>query len=127
MELKFYDREHKKFYEQKTKDKKFDRYSKALIYLLSMIKETRQHFNDIYDIEKREIKPEVLKTSWQTSTSLVVCRLAFNLYNDFCYDIVESYYNISSKYTVSNIFCHTVFAEYFFEAICVRYGIKRGE
>ena len=59
-----------------------DCYHKALIYILGISEDTRNHFSQIYDIKSGYIKPECLHQGWQTSGSVRVVRLAFNLYTD---------------------------------------------
>lgn len=120
---KFIDEEHKLFYEGKLKQiGKYDVYDKSMIYILSICSETRQHFKEIFDVENSEIKVECLNSAWQTSTSLKVCRLAFNLFNGFKYDSDEDIetHTVSKYYNVDEIFC-CVYAPYFYEAIRLRY------
>ena len=79
----FINKEHENFYNEKIGQASIiDSYRKTLIYLLSSNKETRQNFNEIYNLQKDEINIESLSKPWQTGTSLNTCRLAFNLYGD---------------------------------------------
>ena len=80
--LKFYDDEQRKFF-LRHNGEKLDIYNKSLVYLLSLTEDTRKHFASIYDESKREINIDILSKSWQTSTSIIICRLAFNLFNGF--------------------------------------------
>lgn len=119
----FINEEHKLFYEGKINQiGKYDVYYKSLIYTLSICSETRKHFKEIFNAENGEIKVECLNSAWQTSTSLKVCRLAFNLFNGFKYDSDEDIetHTVSKYYNVDEIFC-CVYAPYFYEAIKIRY------
>lgn len=82
----FLDDEHKKYYE------KFlnldctsldDTERKSLFYLLSFNEVTRHNINSIYDFKRHWIKTECLNNGFQTSGSLAITKLAFNLYNGF--------------------------------------------
>lgn len=98
----FINEEHEKFYKEKIGQvKQLDCYTKSLIYLLSSNQETRSHFKEIYEIKTNEINLESLKSPWQTSTSLSICRLAFNLFGDIISDDYEN--GVSYLYTVSSI------------------------
>ena len=79
----FANKEHEKFYYEKLKQARYqDCYHKALIYVLGISEDTRNHFSQIYDMKSGYIKPECLHQGWQTSGSVRVVRLAFNLYTD---------------------------------------------
>ncbi len=79
----FADEEHEKFYYEKLEQARYqDCYHKALIYILGISEDTRNHFSQIYDIKSGYIKTECLHQGWQTSGSVRVVRLAFNLYTD---------------------------------------------
>ena len=102
--INFKDLKHKEFYIMNVLDVKqeLDVYNKSLIYLLGLSEDTRNHFNNIYDVEKREINIEELNAPWQTSGSLAITRLAFNLFNGFAgleneYTIVIYYNNERRK------------------------------
>ena len=53
-----------------------------MIYILGISDDTRNHFSQIYDIKSGYVNPECLHQGWQTSGSVKVVRLAFNLYTD---------------------------------------------
>ncbi len=79
----FYDEEHEMFYYEKLEQVRHqDCYHKALIYILGISEDTRNHFSQIYDIKSGYVKPECLHQGWQTSGSVRVVRIAFNLYTD---------------------------------------------
>ena len=79
----FANEEHEKFYYEKLEQARYqDCYHKALIYILGISEDTRNHFSQIYDMKSGFIKPECLHQGWQTSGSVRVVRIAFNLYTD---------------------------------------------
>ena len=64
----FYNGEHEKFYYEKLQQARYqDCYHKALIYILGISEDTRNHFSQIYDIKSGYIKTECLHQGWQTS------------------------------------------------------------
>ncbi len=119
-QLKFYDTEHKNFYDEHTKGEKLDSYNKSLIYLLGLTNETRNHFNKLYNERTRQIEFTGTKEGWQTGSSLAITKLAFNLFNG--YSGLED--SESRLYTVENIFCYKEFAPYFYEGIKLRFNIQ---
>ena len=121
--MKFIDNTHKKFYKKiLNKIGKSDVYRRALIYTLAMCPVTREHFNDIFDLEEGLININSLQAAYQTSTSMNVTRMAFSLWNSNCWDSNEDLENgiVSQHYTPSEIFCCS-YAPYFYEAIKIRY------
>ncbi len=99
----FKDDLHEQFYKEKIGQLyRNDTYIESLIYLLSSNKETRKNFDEIYDIKNNEINIKSLKNPWQTTTSINICRLAFNLFGDITSDIIEE--GTSYLYTVTSIF-----------------------
>ena len=122
----FANEEHEKFYYEKLKQARYqDCYHKALIYILGISEDTRNHFSQIYDIESGYIKTECLYQGWQTSGSVRVVRLAFNLYTDRMpgvddYESGDEQVNECKEYSVSDIFC-CGYAMYFWEGIKLRY------
>lgn len=79
----FADEEHEKFYYEKLGQARYqDCCHKALIYILGISEDTRNHFSQLYDIKSGYIKTECLRQGWQTSGSVRVVRAAFNLYTD---------------------------------------------
>ncbi len=72
----FANEEHEKFYYEKLEQARYqDCYHKALIYILGISEDTRNHFSQIYDMKSGFIKPECLHQGWQTSGSVRVVRL----------------------------------------------------
>ena len=99
----------------------------ALAYLLALNEDCRSHINDLYDFEERVIIAEGLNQEWQTHTSLKTARMAFNLYNGYCYDnktyigsdgqerdLPSEYYSPVHLFACSD-------APYYWEAIKLRY------
>lgn len=79
--MEFIDRDHKDFFERmvaKTGTEK-DPYRKALFYTLGLIDTTRRNIGDIYNFNEHCPKFSAIRKPWQTSTSMRVTRLAFNL------------------------------------------------
>jgi len=119
----FVDKEHENFfYEKKRTAKNIDVYNLPVFYLLGLTEETRNHFDQLFNIWKNEIYTEQLLKGWQTGTTYKITRLAFNLFNGNVYDTEEDYKNdnVSPKYATDEIFCCS-FAPYFWEAIKLRY------
>ena len=124
--MNFVDDEHKSFYESKLKELnengKSDAYYKSLVYTLAICNVTREHFADIFDMEKGEINIDSISAAYQTGTSAKITRLAFNLFNGCIYDSEADLDNdkVSTYYSVSDIF-NCSYAPYMYEAICIRY------
>ena len=72
---------HEKFYYEKLKEVRYqDVYHKALVYCLGISDDTRRNIKSIYNFKTGCVKTECLHEGWQTSGSLKVVRMAFNLY-----------------------------------------------
>lgn len=79
--ITFISKEHEEFYlKYLTKCRWKDVYHKALVYCLGIDRDTRKYVNKIYDFKNGNVKPECLQEGWQTSGSVKVIRMAFNLY-----------------------------------------------
>lgn len=126
--MKFVDDEHKNFYEERCletlKYRKLYSNHRAFFYTLGISHDTRKHYKEIYDIKKDRFNIEVLTSAWQTSGSMKVCRLAFNLLNGFCYECNEDIEQekVSARYAVDDIFA-CGYAEYFIQAIMLRHPV----
>ncbi len=125
--MEFIDNEHKKFFLNKCQEAKeqgkTDVYYKSLIYILSICETTREHFNEIFNLNNGEVNLNSIQKGWQTSTSLKVTRMALNLWNhSIVYDCETDIENeqVSSHYAPSEIFCCS-YAPYFWEGIKIRY------
>ena len=122
----FADKEHEEFYYEKLKQARYqDCYHKALIYILGISQDTRYHFSQIYDIKSGDINPACLQQGWQTSDSVRVVRLAFNLYTDGTpsvdnYKRRDEQIGECREYSISDIFC-CGYAVYFWQGIQLRY------
>lgn len=118
--MKFYNKEHQNYFNEMSQKKMLDVYNKAIVYLLGLTEETRKNTADIYNIEKGEINIEGLEKAWQTGTTSIICRLAFNLFNGYHGDMEEE---STRNYTPESIFCRKELAPYFYEAIKIRFDI----
>ncbi|WP_101698685.1 DUF6075 family protein [Clostridium minihomine] len=135
LNVKFVDEEHYDFFMQKVSAFGADCYLKALIYTIGICPDTRNQWNSIYDKSNHSIKLEVINEGWQTSGSVKVTRLAFQLFTDgtptaYTYDDQDNEVpdiKECRQYSVSDIFCCS-YAPFFVEAIKLRYpeyfGIK---
>ena len=92
-----------------------------------MIFKDNKHENAFYQIEEKIILVEGLDKAWQTHTSLKTARMAFNLYNGYCYDnktyIDSDGYETdlpSVYYSPVHLFACSD-APYFWQAIKLRY------
>lgn len=119
---------HEQLYNQwKVEAKRYDVYHMALFYLLALDRGTREHIEQLYDFETHSIKPEAIEAGWQTSGSMAVTRLAYNLFNNGMPTVwlyegdVEGQLQESACYTVADIFDNIEYAKYFWQAIQIRY------
>lgn len=111
----FIDNEHQDFFgKMQSQTGNTDVYHRALFYTIGLSRETRDHYHRIYDVKNREIRPECLEEVWQTSTTMRICLLAFNLFNGYVY--AEN----PNASTPDNLFA-CEFAPYFAIAIAIRY------
>jgi len=79
--IRFRDAEHESFYYRMLEERQCnDGYHRALFYTLGISRDSRSHIRDLFDFSNGGIKPEGLKASWQTGSSIRVCRLAFILW-----------------------------------------------
>lgn len=102
-----------------------DVYHQALIYCLGISRDTREHVEEIYDFETGCVKTECMSAGWQTSGSLKIIRMAFNLYCNGTQTVyekegVEGKLKECEHYTVEDLFC-CEYAPYFWQAIQLRY------
>lgn len=78
----FASKEHYEFFKQTCERLNADCYLKALIYTVGISEDTRSRWSSFYDEKERTIKPEVINSGWQTSGSVRITRLAFQLFTD---------------------------------------------
>ena len=117
---------HEKFYYEKLELVRHkDVYHKALIYCLGINNDTRRNVDRVYDFKTGCVKTESLQEGWQTSGSMKVVRMAFNLYcngtpsvNDYL--DAEEQISECKQYTVEEVFC-CAYALYFWQAVQIRY------
>ncbi len=106
--------EHKQFYNEKlNKSRSEDPFHRALFYTLGILEDTRNHFDEIYDMQADEIKPASIHKGWVTGTDGRAMRLAFNL---FTCNIPEE--SEEELYSVSEIFSYNL-QKYFLQAIAL--------
>lgn len=117
---------HEKFYYEKLKEVRYqDVYHKALCYCLGISDDTRRNIKRIYDFKTGCVKTECLHEGWQTSGSVKVVRMAFNLYCNGTpsvsdYEDMEEQIDECRNYTVEELFC-CAYALYFWQAVQIRY------
>lgn len=122
----FKNEQHERFFEEYlTKCRYRDVYHAALVYCLGISEDTRNNVNRIYDFKSGFVKTECLHEGWQTSGSLKIIRMAFNLYNNgtpsvYDYDNSEEQLEECQRYTVEDLFC-CGYAPYFWQAVKIRY------
>jgi hypothetical protein len=120
----FADNDHLEFYAAQSDRLNPDRYLKALIYTLGICPDTRRRFSSLYDDKDKSIVPGAIHSPWQTSSSLKVTRLAFQLFTDVASSAFLSDGNPDfdecARHSVTDIFCCS-YAPYFVEAIKLRY------
>ena len=79
--ITFKSKEHENFYMKYLPKCRYqDAYHRALVYCLGIDRDTRDHVNRIYDFKNGTVKTECLHEGWQTSGSMKIVRMAFNLY-----------------------------------------------
>lgn len=117
---------HEKFYYEKLKEVRYqDEYHMALCYCLGINSDTRKHIDSIYSFETGCVRPECLQASWQTSGSMKVVRMAFNLYCNGTPSVDEDTTTDEQlyecrQYSVEELFC-CEYAPYFWQAVQIRY------
>ena len=113
--VKFIDPAHQEFYvEMMSKAKQDDCYHRAFFYVVGLTDDTRRHIGDLFDFEEDCIKPEGLQKGWQTSGTIRICRMAFNLWGGYVEEGVEA------ETTPENLFACS-FAPYFVEGLKLRF------
>lgn len=99
----------------------------ALAYLLALNEDCCKHISDLYDFEEKIILVEGLDKAWQTHTSLKTARMAFNLYNGYCYDNKTYIDSDGYETDLPSVYYSPVHlfacgdAPYFWQAIKLRY------
>lgn len=113
--IQFRSAEHRDFFlENMSKCRVNDSYHRAFFYVMGIASETRANISQMFDFKNDCIEPDRMHGGWQTSGTVRVCRLAFNLWNG--YTDMDS----PQSFTPEDLFC-CEFAPYFMEGIKVRY------
>ena len=114
-EIKFISKQHEQFYHAMLeKSGNTDSYHRAFFYVMGIAEETRANINQMFDFKKDHINPEGMHGGWQTSGTVRVCHLAFNLWNGY----TEKEHK--DDFTPYDLFC-CEFAPYFIEGIKLKY------
>ena len=114
-EPRFHSREHRDFYfEMLDKCRVNDSYHRAFFYVMGLSAETRAHIGNLFDFKEDCIRPAGLRSGWQTSGTMRICRMAFNLWNGHTETKERAAY---TPYELFSCWC----APYFFEGIRLRY------
>jgi hypothetical protein len=117
----FCSREHQEFFfDMMNRCKIKDSYCRAFFYITGIAEETRKHIEKLFDFKRSGVIPEGINGGWQTSSTMRVCRLAFNLWNGYTEEGNEE---ASTPY---DLFC-CEFAPFFMEGIRLRYLEYCGE
>lgn len=115
MKIKFADSEHQKFFfTMKEKSHIWDEYHQALFYVLGICADCWENISFLFDFNEDCIKISGLQGGWHTSGSKAVCRLAFNLWNDYSEE------EDAASFTPSNLFC-CEYAPFMWQGIKLRY------
>lgn len=113
--IRFASKAHRDFFmEMREKTRYDDNCRRAFFYVMGLTEETRANISRMYDFEREQICPEGMRGGWQTSGSVRVCRMAFNLFNGY----VEK--KNCQAYTPEDLFC-CEFSSCFMEGIKLRY------
>ena len=83
-DIKFRDTAHRDFFlENMMKCRVNDCYHRAFFYVMGITSETRANINQVFNFKEDCIEPEGMHGGWQTSGTVKVCHLAFNLWNGY--------------------------------------------
>lgn len=84
--IRFRSAAHRDFFlEMMNKSKVNDCYHRAFFYVMGIAAETRANINQMFDFKTDCIEPEGMHGGWQTSGTVKVCHLAFNLWKSYIY------------------------------------------
>lgn len=124
--ITFRSKAHKEFFEEyMAKCRRQDVYHQALVYCLGIDEGTRANAERIYNFKTGLVNPKCLNDGWQTSGSLKIVRMAYNLYCNGTPSVnyqesIDDQLSECQRYTVEDLFC-CGYARYFWEAIRIRY------
>jgi len=114
-EIKFKSKQHEQFYHTMLeKSGNTDSYHRAFFYVMGIAEETRANINQMFDFKKDRINPDGMQGGCQTSGTVRVCHLAFNLWNGYTKK------KHKDDFTPYDLFC-CEFAPYFIEGIKLKY------
>ena len=114
LNIRFASAEHRDFFlRMMSEARKNDCYHQSFFYVMGIAPETRANIRQMFDFKQDCIKPEGMHGGWQTSGTVRVCRLAFNLWNGY----TEPEH--SNAYSPEDLFC-CEFAPYFMEGMKIR-------
>lgn len=102
--LQFVSKEHEQFFHQHEPFASKGMCHAALVYTLGIDESCRAAWNQCVDERLGVIRPEALYAGWQTTGSLGITRLAFQLYTSGTPDIEENGSENDAQYAVTNIF-----------------------
>ena len=115
MRIHFASREHRDFYhDMMAQSRRQDCYHQAFFYVMGIAPETRANIRHMFNFQQDCIEPEGMHGGWQTSGTVRVCQLAFNLWNGYSEE------RQGDEFTPNDLFC-CEFAPYFMEGIKLRY------
>ena len=116
--IRFASGEHRDFFlSMMAKSRHNDSYHRSFFYVMGIAPETRANIQQMFNFKEDCIEPDGMHGGWQTSGTVRVCRLAFNLWNG--YTEPEQ----SNAFSPEDLFC-CEFAPYFMEGIACPIGIK---
>lgn len=114
-EIKFSGAAHRDFFlEMMNQCRRNDCYHRAFFYVMGIAGETRANINQLFDFKTDRINPEGMHGGWQTSGTVRVCHLAFNLWSGYTETERER------DFTPDELFC-CGYAPFFMEGIRLRY------
>ena len=113
--IRFASPEHRDFFlDMMSMARQNDSYHRAFFYVMGIAPETRANIGKMFNFKQDCIEPDGMHGGWQTSSTIKVCRLAYNLWNGYSGEGQET------CYTPYDLFC-CEFAPYFMEGIKIRY------
>lgn len=113
--IQFVSKDHRDFFlDMMTRCRTNDSYHRAFFYVMGIAPETRANIKQMFNFKEDCIEPEGMHGGWQTSGTVRVCQLAFNLWNGYSAD------RQGDEYTPYDLFC-CEYAPYFMEGIKIKY------
>ena len=82
--IRFASEEHRDFFlSMMAQSRHNDSYHRSFFYVMGIAPETRANIQQMFNFKEDCIEPEGMHGGWQTSGTVRVCRLAFNLWNGY--------------------------------------------